>query len=91
VYLLASATSNFIDIFILDIPWLLLAGCDGVGQQELEVLRPDEPRVAIFLEQQVVDVLGRNLEGEPAGRVHGLLGGLHGLAVDVDLRFGARL
>ncbi len=53
------------------------------------MVRPEEPRVAVLLQQQVVHVLGRLLEGVAGGRTHGLPRRLHRLAVDVDLSLGA--
>ena len=56
-----------------------------MGQQTLVVFGADEARVAVLLEQQVVDVLGRRVEGEAARMLHLALHRLHGAAVDVDL------
>lgn len=41
------------------------AGVDGVGEQSLVVVRPDEPGVAILLEEQEVHVLSRFVVGVP--------------------------
>ena len=48
------------DLRLLHVPWL-----QRVREQRLVALRPDEPRVAILLEQQQVDVTGGLLEREP--------------------------
>ena len=41
------------------------AGVDGVGEQRLVVVRPDEPGVAILLEEQEVHVLSGFVVGVP--------------------------
>ena len=49
------------------------------------MLRADETRVAVLLQQQVVDVLSRTVECVPVGVLHLVLDQVHGPAVDVDL------
>lgn len=63
----------------------LLAGLEGVSQKVLVVFGADEARVAVLLEQEVVDVLGGSVEREPAGMFHLVLHQVHRPAVDIDL------
>ena len=49
------------------------------------MLRAQEPRVAVLLEQQFVDVVGGRVERVAVGIRHPRLSLLHGLAVYVDL------
>ena len=49
------------------------------------MIRSQESRVAVLLQQQFVDVVCRRVEREATRVGHQRLGPLHGLAVDVDL------
>jgi len=64
---------------------LLLRRLQGVGQQVLVVLGADEARVAILLQEQVVDVLGGAVERVPVRMFHLLLDQVHRPPVDIDL------
>ena len=73
-----------------DLPRLLFDRIDGVVQGCLVVFWTDESRVAVFLEQQQIHVLSRDLERIAARTFHGLPRGLHRPAVYVDLGFRSR-
>ena len=73
-----------------DLPSPNVARIDGVTKDALVVLGSDEPRVAVLLQEQEVDVAGCDLKGVPGRVLHGSLCGLHGFAVDVDFGLGSR-
>lgn len=70
---------------------LLRGRLNGIRHEILIVLGADKARIAILLQQQRVDVLGCNVEGESWRGLEALLDLLHCLAIDVDLAGCARL
>ena len=69
---------------VFSLPFLLRR-LEGVEEELAVVFGADESRVAVLFEEEVVDVFGGPVEGEPRRPAHFLLDAVHRPAVDVDL------
>lgn len=78
------------DLWEVEDPSSYVARVDSIGQNTFVVFGANKSWIAIFFEQQKVNVSGCNFKGEPRRTLHSNFSGLHGLAVDVDLGLGTR-